>query len=326
MILTILEHNGGQLHSSAVAALALARSLAAGPPVAAALVGPGAAEAAAGAAAYGVGQAYAVEHPRLAAYAPEAWARSVAQLVEEVQPQAVIAAGTERGNELMAHLAALTDLPFAANCTEVRPGSPVRLTRVRWGGSLLEEAELEGQPALLSASLDLDLPEDLTGFQNLSGLSALETFTPELDERAFRVQLSEQVAAREAGVSLADAPVVVGGGRGVGSEAGFAILDELAALLGGAVGGSRVVTNLGWRPHVDQIGQTGTRIAPELYIACGISGAIQHMVGARGSRQILAINSDPEAPIMAKANYAVIGDLHQVLPALIAEIKKAKGL
>jgi electron transfer flavoprotein alpha subunit len=333
MILTILEHNGGQLHSSAAAALALAHSLAGGQPVAAVLAGPGAAEAAAGAAAYGVAQAYAVEHPRLAAHAPEAWARSVAQLVEQVQPQAVIAAGTERGNELMAHLAALTDLPFAANCTEVHPGSPVRLTRVRWGGSLLEEAELDGQPALLSASLDVDLPEDLTGFGNLSDLetfapelSDLEAFAPELDERAFRVQLSEQVAAREAGVSLADAPVVVGGGRGVGSEAGFAILDELAALLGGAVGGSRVVTNLGWRPHADQIGQTGTRIAPELYIACGISGAIQHMVGARGSRQILAINSDPEAPIMAKANYAVIGDLHQVLPALIAEIKKAKGL
>jgi electron transfer flavoprotein alpha subunit len=91
------------------------------------------------------------------------------------------------------------------------------------------------------------------------------------------------------------------------------------------VGGSRVVTNLGWRPHADQIGQTGTRIAPALYIACGISGAIQHMVGARGSKQILAINSDPEAPIMAKANYTVAGDLHQVLPALIEEIKKAKG-
>jgi electron transfer flavoprotein alpha subunit len=324
MILTILEHNGGQPHSSAAAALALAHSLAAGQPVAAALVGPGAAEAAAGAAAYGAAKLYAVEHPRLGAYAPEAWARSVAQLVEQVQPQAVIAGGTDRGNELMAHLAAHTDLPFAANCTEVHPGSPYRLTRVRWGGSLLEEAELEGQPALLSAALD----QDLTGSENLSGLDtpAVESFAPELDERAFRVQLSEQVAAREAGVSLADAPVVVGGGRGVGSEAGFAVLEELAALLGGAVGGSRVVTNLGWRPHADQIGQTGTRIAPELYIACGISGAIQHMVGARGSKRILAINSDPEAPIMAKANYAVVGDLHQVLPAVIAELKRVKGL
>jgi electron transfer flavoprotein alpha subunit len=139
-------------------------------------------------------------------------------------------------------------------------------------------------------------------------------------------KVSEQVATRDAGISLAEAPVVVGGGRGVGSEAGFTLLEELAELLGGAVGGSRVVTNLGWRPHADQIGQTGTRIAPELYIACGISGAIQHMVGAKGSKRILAINSDPEAPIMAKADYAVVGDLHKVLPAIIAEIKKAKGL
>jgi electron transfer flavoprotein alpha subunit len=350
MILTIVEQEGGQLHSSAGEAVALARAMAAaaGAPLAAVVVGAGAGEAAASAAAFGPARVYVVEHPRLDAYAPEAWARSVAQLAQQVGPEALVAAGTERGNELMAHVAALMDLPFAANCTEVQPGSPYRLVRVRWGGSLLEEAELDGRPALLTAALHAFAPaepvavgEDLTGSENLSGRGAeltgsenlsgrgaaeVETFAPELDEKAFRVRVSEQVAERAAGVSLADAPVVVGGGRGVGSEAGFALLDELAALLGGAVGGSRVVTNLGWRPHADQIGQTGTRIAPELYIACGISGAIQHMVGARASKRILAINSDPEAPIMAKADYAVVGDLHEVLPAVIGELKKVKGL
>lgn len=116
-----------------------------------------------------------------------------------------------------------------------------------------------------------------------------------------------------------------GGGRGVGSAEGFKELEELADLLGGAVGGSRVVTGLGWRPHHDQIGQTGTRIAPELYISCGVSGAIQHMVGAKAAKHILAINTDPEAPIMSKADYVVVGDLHQVVPAIIAEIKRRRG-
>ena len=119
--------------------------------------------------------------------------------------------------------------------------------------------------------------------------------------------------------------MVVGGGRGVGSAEGFAELEELAGLLGGAVGGSRVVTSAGWRPHSDQIGQTGLRIAPDLYIACGISGAIQHIVGCKAAKRILAINTDPDSPIMAAADYAVIGDLHQVVPAITAEIRRRAG-
>jgi electron transfer flavoprotein alpha subunit len=121
---------------------------------------------------------------------------------------------------------------------------------------------------------------------------------------------------------LTDARVVVGGGRGVGGAEGFAALEELAGLLGGAVGGSRVVTNLGWRSHADQIGQTGARIAPELYIACGISGAIQHIVGCRGAKRILAINTDPHAPMVARADYAVIGDVQEVVPAVVAELRR----
>ena len=131
---------------------------------------------------------------------------------------------------------------------------------------------------------------------------------------------------RAAGVTLATAPVVVGGGRGVGSAEGFAELEELAALLGGVVGCSRVVTNNGWRNHTDQVGQTGTRIAPEIYIACGISGAIQHWVGAMSSKRILAINTDPAANLVTKADYAVIGDLHEVVPAITAEIRRRARL
>ena len=126
----------------------------------------------------------------------------------------------------------------------------------------------------------------------------------------------------EAGtVRLDTARVVVGGGRGVGSKEGFDVLEELANLLGGAVGGSRVVTNLGWRPHSDQVGQTGARIAPDLYIACGVSGAIQHIVGCKGAKRILVINKDRNAPIVARADWAVIGDLHEIVPAIVAELR-----
>jgi electron transfer flavoprotein alpha subunit len=133
-------------------------------------------------------------------------------------------------------------------------------------------------------------------------------------------------ARTSSGMSLGDAKVVVGGGRGVGSAAGFEQLEHLAGLLGGAVGGSRVVTSLGWRPHSDQIGQTGLRIAPDLYIACGISGAIQHIVGCKAAKRILAINTDPESPIMAVADFAVIGDLGSVVPAISAEIERRRGV
>src|SRR6187397_2865194 len=125
-------------------------------------------------------------------------------------------------------------------------------------------------------------------------------------------------------ISLADAKVVVGGGRGMGSAEAFAMLDELAELLGAAVGVSRVATSLGWRPHVQQVGQTGTRIAPDIYIACGISGAIQHIVGCKSAKRILAINTDRDAPIFLKATYGVIGDVHQVVPAITAEIRRTR--
>ena len=134
-------------------------------------------------------------------------------------------------------------------------------------------------------------------------------------DTGLRTQITDRDVV-EGGLTLATAPVVVGGGRGVGSAEGFAVLEELAAKLGGVVGCSRAVTNNGWRPHSDQVGQTGTRIAPQLYIACGISGAIQHWVGAKSAKKILAINTDPQANMVVKADYAVIGDLFEVVPAI----------
>ena len=147
---------------------------------------------------------------------------------------------------------------------------------------------------------------------------------PELRASVPRSRLVER-RERAAGMTLTTAPVVVAGGRGVGSSEGYAVLEELAGLLGGAVGCSRVATNNGWRPHADQVGLTGTRISPDLYIACGISGATQHWVGCMNARSILAVNTAPEAPMVTRATWAVIGDVHEVLPAVVDEIRRRSG-
>jgi electron transfer flavoprotein alpha subunit len=247
------------------------------------------------------------------AYSPVGWARAIVDEARARSAQAVLGPGTERGNEVLAHAAAELDLPMAANCVAASLGSPATVTRVRWGGSLLEDAAVRHEPLYLTVWPHV--------------VAAVED--PEVTELAVGpdtgVRVLERVRAQAGGVSLTDADVVVSGGRGVGSAEGFAVIEELAELLDAAVGCSRAVTMAGWRPHTDQVGQTGTKISPELYIACGISGATQHMAGAKGAKKLLAVNPDAEASIFASADYAVIGDLHEVLPAISEAIRKARS-
>ena len=268
----------------------------------------------------GVETLHLAEHDAFASYAPAAVAQALVELVAPLEPVAVVAAATERGNEVMAHVAAKLDVPFAANCVSATPGDPMQLTRTRWGGSLLEEAWLHGGPKLLTVQPHAVAADELSG-----EAPSVDRFTPALSDADVLVRVVDRVAASGGGVSLADAKVVVSCGRGAGSPEGFGIIEELAGLLGGAVGCSRAVTMAGWRPHTDQVGQTGTKIAPDIYIACGISGATQHMAGCKGAKAILAINTDPEAPILASADYAVIGDLHDIVPAISAELRKARA-
>ena len=247
-------------------------------------------------------------------YAPGAWATAVLDAANGADT--IVAAGSDRGNEVLAHVAARLDQPFAANVVALEGDT---VTRVRWGGSLLEEARLPGAPKLLTVAPHAVAAEE-------AGTPAsTQSFTPALSESDTAVRVLDHVEESAGGVSLRDAKVVVSGGRGVGSADGFAVIEELAELLGGAVGCSRVVTSAGWRPHTDQVGQTGTKISADLYVACGISGATQHIAGAKGAKRILAINSDPEAPILASADYAAIGDLHEILPAIIAELRRQRG-
>jgi electron transfer flavoprotein alpha subunit len=322
MILVVVEHEAGVPDRLSSEALTLGQSLAetAGSPLHAVAWGPGAAGVAGPLAGTGVAVLHTIDDPRLTDHAPEAIGKAIAQLVARDGPIAVVGTASDRGAEIMAHLAARTGLPLAADCTDVRPGEPWVVTRLRWGGSLLEEASLDGSSRLLTAAPHAYEPAPA----GAGAPVAIEPFSPDLADRDFRVRITSRVPAEAGRISLADARVVVGGGRGVGSAEGFAQLDELAALLGGAVGVSRVVTSAGWRPHAQQVGQTGTRIAPDLYIACGISGAIQHIVGCRSAKAILAINTDRDAPMVTRATYAVIGDLHAVLPAIIGAVKAAR--
>jgi electron transfer flavoprotein alpha subunit len=321
-ILCLVEQEGGSAGAADVSlrALTFARDLAESSAggVAAVVFGPAAAAGAADLSAYGVADAYAVESPQLTGYAPQAWARALAGLADELSATAVVAAGTDRGSEVMAHLGSVTGLPVAANCASAArdTAGTFRLVRHRWAGSLLEDCVLEAPRALLTVAVDAVAPAVADG----SVATSIHAFQPALDEADLRVRAVES-AERIAGASLATARVVVGGGRGVGGPEGFGVLEELAGLLGGVVGVSRVVTSEGWRPHKQQVGQTGTRISPELYLACGISGAIQHMAGCLSAKHIVAVNTDPDAPIISHADYAVIGDLNEVIPALLAAIR-----
>jgi electron transfer flavoprotein alpha subunit len=295
-------------------------------------------------AAYGVTDVYAVSG--IDGYAPLAWARVLQWLLSdspnpglhespvgsphrtpdkswqpspEISGHAVVAAGTERGNEVLAHLGAITGLPMAANCTQAvdNGGGEYAIVRQRWAGLLLEEALLGASVALLTVATDAvsAVPAGTAAEVTVHDVS------PSVDGDDLTVRAVETPAGA-GGASLASARVVVGGGRGVGSAEGFAPLEELAELLGGVVGVSRVVTSEGWRPHTQQVGQTGTKITPDLYLACGISGAIQHFAGCSGAKTIIAINTDPGAPMMTRADYAVIGNLHEVVPALVAALRE----
>jgi electron transfer flavoprotein alpha subunit len=276
---------------------------------------------------YGATDVCLVRSADLTGYAPVAWARSLEQLAAASGATAVVAAATDHGSEVLAHLGAMTGLPVAANCVSVRPAGPGswQLVRQRWAGSVLEDAVLEASCALLTVATDAVGPALLIASPAVPEVSAgrraaARVVTPVLAAADLQVRATES-AEQSSGMSLATARVVVGGGRGVGGAAGFAALEELAGLLGGVVGVSRVVTSQGWRPHRQQVGQTGTKISPELYLACGISGAIQHMAGCLSARHIVVVNTDADAPIIAHAEYAVIGDLNEVVPALIAAIR-----
>lgn len=265
----------------------------------------------------GVAVVHEAGNEELGRYAAAAWASALDQAVGGVDASVVVAGGTPRGMEVLAHVGARHDLPMAANVVQVLSTEPLEVERQVAGGAVLERMRLDARPALLTVAGHALEPVPA----ETPGRAEVRRFTAGLrpgDLRAQVVRTQERAGGDSSGLS--SARVVVGAGRGAGGADGFAAVEALAQRLGGAVGVSRVVTSLGWRPHHEQVGQTGSRIAPDVYLACGISGAIQHWAGCSSARTIIAINTDADAPMVTKADYAVIGDMHEVVPAILEEL------
>lgn len=270
---------------------------------------------------HGVAEVVQATGDPFAVYGGACWAAAVQAVQAETDSVVVTAAGTPRGMEVLAHLAARLDVPMAANVVSFSGLAPFTVARQVVGGAAYEDMTWEGRPAIFTVAGHSWVAEATGG-----GAASWREVRPEVPEADLVARVvSVGTKAPDESRSLAAASVVVGAGRGAGSADGFGGVEELAGLLGGVVGVSRVVTSLGWRPHHEQVGQTGSRIAPDLYIPCGISGAIQHWAGCASSKVILAVNTDPEAPMMTRATYAVVGDMHEVLPAVNEEIRRRYG-
>ena len=320
MVLTYLEYDDEGVDDVSLEALTLARDVAdaESEKLEAIAFGPDADGIAADLGAHGVESLTAVDHADLDSYTPEAYARAIVQYAEESDAGTVIAPGTDRGAETLSHVAAKLDETMVAEVIDVEVGDAYEITRHRWGGTLIEHAELHADTNLLTVAAN-----ELSATETGGDPAAVSTFSPDLDSEDLRVQLDRVEESDAEGIPLAEARVVVSGGRGTDGD--FTAVEGLAERIpNAAVGSSRAAVNEGWRPHDDQIGQTGNKIAPELYIPCGISGAVQHMVGCKGAENILAINTDPEAAIMQKADYAIVADLHETAPAVVEELE-ARG-
>jgi electron transfer flavoprotein alpha subunit len=325
MILLWLECDANGVAEISLETVAFARSLAeagGGIKIRAALIGAVPEAARQQLAAHGVDEVHHVSGSSYDAYSGAAWAAALQDIRERTGCVVVAAAGSPRGNEVIAHLAARLDVPMAANVLSFSGLSPFEVTRQVAGGAALEDMRLAKRPALFTVA-----------GHSWTATPAAAPTDPVWHEESPAVAPEDLVARvtalgepdKDHSDALTAARVVVGAGRGAGGPEGFDGVIELAKLLDGALGVSRVVTSLGWRPHHEQVGQTGSRISPELYIPCGISGAIQHWAGCSSSKTILAINTDAEAPMVTKAHYAVIGDMHEVVPAVIEELKRRSG-
>lgn len=321
-----VEQEGGHAHPVSWELLGQARKMAQvlDVPVSAVVMGNGVASLADQAIAYGADTVYLADDPTLRDFRLEPYAALLAKLVQEGRPEILLLGSTTRGRDLSAAVAAEVGTGLAADCTglEIEPETRLlRATRPAFGGNVLFSVTVpQKRPQMASVRprvFELP-PSDPTRSGQVIRVPAV------LPEEAIPTRVLE-VVREEGGVNLTEAKVIVSGGRGVGSAEGFRPLQELADLLGGAVGASRSAVDQGWISYPHQVGQTGVTVRPDLYIACGISGAIQHVAGMRTSRYIVAINKDPEAPIFQIADYGVVGDLKAIVPALTRALREKMG-
>jgi electron transfer flavoprotein alpha subunit len=306
--LVFLEHHGGELEKGGLGVLAKAASLGEAEGV---VLGPGAADVAARAGAFGASKTFACDAEALSSPLPQPRVDALAALVEKTGADAVLFAASVLAADVAAGLAARLDAGLNWDLIDlvVSDGDLVG-KRPALGDTVLVDVCWTGTTRVaLVRSGALDPVES-------GGSADVETFEASFSEFSTLATLVEQTQEESSGPSIEDADVIVAGGRGLGSPEAFSLLEELASALGGAVAATRAVVDAGWYPYATQVGQTGKSVSPKLYIACGISGAIQHKVGMQASGTIIAINKDPNAPIFDFCDLGVVGDLHQIVPKL----------
>lgn len=319
-VLAFVEHRGGRLGGNAFEVTSVAARLAASTGGSAQVLligGAGASGAAAEVGRYGAATVTVAEHEELSEYQPEGYASVLADHVRAGGYGAVVVSATVLGRDLAPRVAALLDVPLATDATSVEVvDGRVRVVRPVYSGKAFATLEMEATPALVSIRPNT--------FQVVESAAAGEvrTVTPQLDPAGWRTRVVERKQAAGGALDVAEATMIVSGGRGMKDPSNWHLLEKLRDALGPgtALGASRAVVDAGWRPHSEQVGQTGKTVAPKLYIAVGISGAVQHLAGMRTAKTIVAINRDADAPIFGVADYGIVGDLFEILPRLADEI------
>ncbi|HSI97411.1 MAG TPA: electron transfer flavoprotein subunit alpha/FixB family protein [Gaiellaceae bacterium] len=317
MILVYLDYHEGELEKGSLGVLSRAASL---DDAAGVVLGPGAADVAAKAGAFGASKVYALEHEALAAPVPQPRVDALEGLAEATGADTILFAASVLAADVAAGLAARLDAGLNWDLTdfELRDGELVG-KRPALGDTVMVDVGWKGTPRIgLVRAGALDATES-------GGSAEVEPFDASFSDFSTLATLVEQSQEESSGPSIEDADIIVAGGRGLGSPEAFSLLEELAAALGGAVAATRAVVDAGWYPYATQVGQTGKTVSPKLYIACGISGAIQHKVGMQGSGTIVAINKDSNAPIFDFCDLGVVGDLHQIVPKLTELVRAHRG-
>jgi electron transfer flavoprotein alpha subunit len=323
-ILAIAEQRAGSIRRISEEVVSAARGLAGDTgEVHVAVLGPAGISAAASAlAAVGADVVHAAESDEFAQGAPEAYADTLAALIGGGDYFAVLFGGSSLGKDVAPRVAARLDLPLASDATGLRlEGGELVITRPVYAGRLFAQVTLNAPTRLVSIRPNVFRPEARVGKGEVRTLAVAG------DAASRRVRVRELKAASAGKLDVGEAPIVVSGGRGLKDPAHWHLLEELRDAFGAscALGASRAVVDAGWRPHSEQVGQTGKTVSPQLYIAVGISGAMQHLAGMRSARTIVAINKDPDAPIFKVADYGLVGDAHEVLPKLTEEIRRVTG-
>lgn len=317
-VLAIAEQRDGEFRKVTYEAISEGRRIAdeLGTDLAAIVLGSGVEAAAGDLGKYGADKVLVADNPALAEYLTDLYTNVVAGVIEKETPDVVVLGASTQGKDLAARVTARLNAGLAMDCVAVRvEDGNVIASRPMYGGKVLADVALNGKPQIVA------IRPNAMSIAETAKAGTVEKI--EADAGDGQLQFVEKKLETEK-VELTEADVIVSGGRGMGGT-DYTLVEQLADLLGGAVGASRSAVDEGWRPHSDQVGQTGKVVSPNLYIACGISGAIQHLAGMSSSKVIVAINKDPEAPIFSKADYGIVGDLFEVLPVLTEEVKKIKG-